>query len=330
MLATPVAELFQFDLTLDQIDLDRYLPPAAPAPVAASGSKQAATVPAKPVEIPLSALRALAVQGKFRVLQLKAMRLRSNDALVQITADNGLITLGPNQAMMYGGRYQGTTGIDARGKVLLLSMNEALDGVQIQDLLKDSKILANFPLGFTGTTKFGAKLTAQGLDAKQVVQTLSGNVELNIADGFMSGVDLKKMEETISAAFKEKSLKNLSELIPKPEDKTTFTHLRGSAKIDKGMVRNDDLKIESPKLVRVNGKGTVDLSQENLNYVVTVGTFPIKISGNFAKLKYRPDRDTILGAAVEQVKTEAREKAKEKVQEKIPEKYKDTLRNLLR
>ena len=51
---------FQFDLALDQIDLDRYLPPAAPATV--SGSKPEAA-PVKPVELPLSALRTLAVQG---------------------------------------------------------------------------------------------------------------------------------------------------------------------------------------------------------------------------------------------------------------------------
>jgi len=53
---------YRFDLALDQIDLDRYLP--APPPEKAGTKNQP---PAQPVELPLSQLRAFDLQGKLRI-----------------------------------------------------------------------------------------------------------------------------------------------------------------------------------------------------------------------------------------------------------------------
>ena len=304
---------YQFDLTLDRIDLDRYLPAAAPVPVAASGSKQAATAAAKPVEIPLSALRALAVQGKFRVLQLKAMNLRSNDALVQVTADNGLITLGPNQAKLYSGKYAGRTTLDVRGKTPTIAIDESVSGVALAPMLKDALQFDKF----TGTANLSAKVTAQGLDANQIKETLNGTAVFAVQNGSIKGVDMKKMTDTVKTAQRDNLLQKLTELKPQASDETRFTQLGGTAQITNGLVQNNDLTIQSPDLLNVTGKGSADLPKETLNYRVASGEYGITISGPFSQLKFKADLSAVVKGKVEEKKSEVKEKLEQKLKDKF-------------
>jgi AsmA protein len=289
---------YQFDLALDQIDLDSYLPQTAPP--TASTPKPGTATPAQPVEVPLSALRALTVQGKFRILQLKAMNLHSSDALILVTADNGLITLGPNQAKLYSGNYAGRTTLDVRGKTPTLAIDESVSGVNLAPMLKDALQFEKF----TGTANLSAKVTAQGLNANQIKQTLNG-------------VDLKKMVDTIEAAKRDKSYQKLVELSPQPGDETRFSQLGGTAQIKNGIVQNIDLKIQSPNLLNISGKGSADLPRETLDYTVTVGSYPIVIDGPFSKPRFKPDWNAILKGVLDERKTEVKEKLQEKLKEKF-------------
>ena len=307
---------YQFDLTLDQIDLDRYLPPAAPA--AAAGAKPDAAAPAQPVEVPLSALRALAVQGKFRILQLKALNLHSSDALIQVTADNGLISLGPNQAKLYSGKYAGRTTLDVRGKTPALAIDESVSGVELAPMLKDALQFDKF----TGTANLSAKVTAQGLDAGQITQTLNGTAAFAVQNGMIKGVDLRKMRDTIAAAVRDKSYQKLTELIPQSGDETRFSQAGGTAQIKNGVVQNNDLKIQSPDLLNVTGKGSANLPKETLDYIVTLGSYPLRVGCTFSKPCFRPDWNAIVGAKLEEKKSEVKEKLQEKLQDKLRDKFK--------
>ena len=302
---------YQFDLTLDQIDMDSYLPPAAPA--AASGSKPGTATPVQPVEVPLSALRALAVQGKFRILQLKAMNLHSSDALIQVTADNGLITLGPNQAKLYSGKYAGRTTLDVRGKTPTLSIDESVSGVELAPMLKDAMQFDKF----TGTANLDAKVTAQGLDANQIKQTLNGTASFAVQNGSIKGVDLKKMTDTIKNAQRDNLLQKLTELKPQVADETRFTQLGGTAQIKNGIVQNNDLKIQSPDLLNIAGKGSADLPKETLNYTVAAGPYGVIIHGPFAQLKFKPDLSAVAKGKVDEKKSEIKEKLQEKFKDRF-------------
>ena len=302
---------YQFDLALDQIDMDSYLPPAAPA--AATGPKPGTATSAQPVEVPLSALRALAMQGKFRIQKLKAMNLHSSDVVVQVAADNGLITLGPNQAKLYGGKYAGRTTLDVRGKTPTLAIDESASGVELAPLLKDALRFDKF----SGTANLSAKVTAQGLDAGQIKQTLNGTAGFAVQSGAIKGVDLNKMIDTIKTAERDKSYQKLAELSPQSGDETRFSQLGGTAQIKNGVVQNNDLKIQSPKLLNVSGKGSADLPKETLDYTVTAGSYPIIIDGPFSKPRFRPDWNAILKSKVEEKKTEIKEKLQEKLKERF-------------
>jgi AsmA protein len=302
---------YQFDLTLDQIDLDSYLPPAAPA--AASGSKPGAATPVQPVEVPLSALRALAVQGKFRILQLKAMNLHSSDVLIQVTADNGLITLGPNQAKLYSGKYAGRTVLDVRGKTPTLTIDESVSGVDLAPMLKDALRFDKF----TGTANLSAKVTAQGLDANQIKQTLNGTAGFAVQSGAIKGVDVKKMIDTIKTAERDNLQQKLTELKPQAGDETRFSELNGTAQIRNGVVQNNDLKIKSPSLIDIAGKGSADLPKETLDYTVASGKYGVIMYGPFSQLKFKPDLSAIVKGKVEEKKSEIKEKLQEKLKDRF-------------
>lgn len=300
---------YRFDLAVDQIDLDRYLP--APAP--ADSAKPAATAPVEPVEIPLSLLRSLDVQGKLGIGKLKVMNLRSNDVKIQVSAKNGLITLGPNQAKLYNGSYAGRTALDVRGKTPLLTIDESVSAIELAPALKDALQFDKF----TGVANLGAKVTAQGLDANRIMETLNGTASFSVQKGAVRGMDLKKMIDTIKTAQRDNLLQKLTELKPQPADETPFTQLSGTARITNGVVQNDDLKVQSPDLVNVSGKGSANLPRQTLDYRVTVGEYPILIDGPFSKPRFRPDWNAILKGRVEEKKTEIKEKLQEKLKDQL-------------
>lgn len=306
---------YKFELAVDQIDIDRYLPASAEAPAAPKATPATAAV-----AIPMSLLRSLALQGQLRIQNLKAFNLRSTDATVQVAASNGLITLGPNQAKLYNGKYAGKTTLDARGKTPQFAIDESVTGVELAPALKDALQFDKF----TGVADLNAKVTAQGLDAEQIKQTLNGSASFAVQKGSIKGVDLKKMTDTIGAAIKDESYKKLTEIKPQPGDETTFSQLNGTAQIKNGIVENNDLKIQSPNLLNVTGKGTANLPQATLNYRVALGNYALIISGPFSKLSYKPDFSGVIKGKVEEKKTEIKEKAKEELKQK----YKDKLKFL--
>jgi AsmA protein len=305
---------YRFDLAVDQIDLDRYLP--APAP--ADSAKPAATAPAEPVEIPLSLLRSLDLQGKLGIQKLKAMNLRSTDVTIQVSAKNGLITLGPNQAKLYNGKYAGRTALDVRGKTPLLTINESVSAIDLAPALKDALQFDKF----TGVADLSAKVTAQGLDAGRIMETLNGTASFAVQKGAVKGMDLKKMIDAVKTAQRDNLLQKLTELKPQPTDETPFTQLSGTAQITNGVVQNNDLKVQSPDLLNVSGKGSANLPQQTLDYTVTVGQYPIIISGPFSNPKFRVDTSALLKGKVEEKKTEIKQKAEQKLEQKLKDKLK--------
>jgi len=307
---------YQVDLAVDQIDLDRYLP--ASAPPTASGAKPDAAAPPAPVEIPLSMLRALAVQGRLRVQKLKAFSLHATDAVVQVSADNGLITLGPNQAKLYSGNYAGRTALDVRGKIPLLNIDESVSGIELAPALKDALQFDKF----TGAANLSATLTAQGLDANRIKETLNGAAKFAVQNGSIKGVNLKKMSDAIAAAIRDKSYQKLTELVPQSGDETRFTQLGGTAQIKNGIVENKDLKLQSPDLFNVSGKGSANLPKETLDYTVTLGSYPLLIDGTFSHPRFKPDWNAIFKGKLEEMKSEKTKELEQKLDEKLKEKFK--------
>jgi AsmA protein len=158
-------QAYRFDLNVDAIDLDRYLPPQveeAPAdPVAAP--------PAEDGD-PLEGVRDLRLSGQMVVGRLKLMNLTTSDVRIGVQARDGLLTVDPLRMDLYGGTASGRIRMDARKPLPTWSASEKLTSVQIGPLLQD---FMNQEL-ISGTANLDIELSGAGLDADRIKQALDG------------------------------------------------------------------------------------------------------------------------------------------------------------
>lgn len=315
---------FNFKLTLDEIDADRYLPPVSKTEKATAASPTASTEASSATdELPLDALRQINAKGTLDIGKLKISGTHSDKIHLEINATNGLINLSPMSANLYDGQYQGNVGLDARGKTLKLSINEHLNGVKAGPLLKD--LTGDDKL--SGIVNAQAKLSGNGATVKQIKQTLSGTGNFSFTNGAVKGVNIAESIRKAKAALKGQKLATSDEQL-----QTDFSNLSGSFTANDGIISNQDLLAMSP-LLRINGSGKVDLPKEGIDYGLKVSiveastgqggkaladlkglTIPVKITGTFSQPKPSVDLASML-----------KEQATEEIKAKVADKLKDKL-----
>jgi len=309
----------RYNISVDDIDVDRYLPPAskekpADKPEQATSDK---------IDLPVEMMRALNIKGTFKIGKLKVSNLRSQEVNMVLTAKNGLIKINPATAKMYGGSYSGNIGVDVRGKQLVISMDETLQKVQANPLFKD---LADMDW-IEGGANLSAKLTGKGNSVSAIKSSLNGNIKFAFLDGAIKGVNIPLKIRQAYATIKGQ---------PAPPDeaqKTDFASITGSAVVTNGVIDNRDFDMQSP-LLRVQGAGKVDLGKENIDYLVKAKvvaslegqegdslqklkgvTIPVRIKGPFTKLSYKVELEDV-------VKDEVKKKVKKKLENKLKDKFK--------
>lgn len=93
--------LYTFDLDIDRIDADRYVP--------ASDTKASASGPAKPLD--LSALKALNAAGSLRIGSLKYGKVQSSNIRIDLKADGEKLKLNPFSARIDDSQVRAVLGI---------------------------------------------------------------------------------------------------------------------------------------------------------------------------------------------------------------------------
>lgn len=318
----------RFNVALDQIDLDRYLPPkvegqgkaATPATAAAAGAGL----------LPVETVRKLNLNGSLRIGKLKVANIRTANAVITLGAQNGLVKLHPLSANLYEGTYQGNMGFNAKGKVPQITLDESLKGVQAGPLLKD--VFGKEKI--TGTATLSAKLRAQGNTSDALINSLSGQTAFAFANGAVKGVNIAQIVRDAQAR-----LTGAAPAQGKEPNQTDFSELRGTGTISNGVLHNEDLQAKSP-LLRVTGKGDAHLAAQTMDYLLNITlvntitgqggkeleqlrglTIPLKVSGPFSNLSYRPDLNALLNerakAEIEQKREELKQRLDEQLQDKL-------------
>jgi len=317
-----------FDLSLDRIDADRYLPP--PTEPAAAGDAKS-----EPFELPVEALKPLKARGTLAIAQAKVVDVHLSNLSVGIDANDGVTRIAPARAQLYGGQYTGEVTIDTRPAQPRLAIDQAMSGVDVAQLMND--FLETKRL--SGKGNVAAKLTATGRNSDALIRTLDGNVSMNLADGAVEGVDLWYAIAQAQSLIQKRQLAG-----GKDTGRTAFDTFKASAIVAKGVATTNDLAIAS-QLLRVTGKGTSNLATQAIDYKVTatvlkappgaagedvsglvLAAIPVDVTGTFDSPKVRPDLE---GIAKARVKQEV-EKRKDEIEEKVREKVQDKLKNLLR
>ena len=348
-----------FKLDVDAIDVDRYLPPPtekAPPSSAPSTTAQ----PKEEAPLPIEPLRTLNLDGSLSVGALTVSKIKIEQLNVGAKADKGIIHLKPVNGHIAGGTFASDIQVDATGDQLQVAVKETINKVEVEPLLKaviDNDLLS-------GAVQLNADVKTQGLSTDAFIKALQGNVDFRFANGAVKGFNLAEYARKAKAKIKGESYT--------PSDvpqQTDFTEMEGKAVIKQGVVNNTQMTAKSP-LFRIDGKGTVDLVQQNINYLVTaflVETtkgqggaelselkglpIPVRIKGPFTNLDYGLDFGPLLDAykakykkqiqekkqeikqEFEQKKEEKIEKEKEEIKKKAEEekdKLRDKLKNKLK
>ncbi len=161
----------RFDLTVNAINADRYLPPPTkikPKAVA-KGKPKAVTAPGAGTKatLPIEALRGLDVDGRVRIGKLGIANLKMSKLDFGLKAKDGLIRMTPARVNLYKGRYAGKLSLDARGKQARITLDESLTGVHFGNLLKD--LVGKDPGALTGAS--GAIVVKVRVTADPAAQT---------------------------------------------------------------------------------------------------------------------------------------------------------------
>jgi AsmA protein len=294
------------NLDIDKLDLNPYLPPAAPAsgakPAASAGnaspSRQAAAPPPPAAAagwsdepIDLAALKtanadfALTVGGvAFKKITIgkSALTLRLKDA--KLAAELG-------QMALYDGTGKGSIQLDGTTPTLGLLASFDLAGVQAEPLLRDAMSFDRIKGAATGNVA----LQAKGKSERELISALDGKGALRFANGAIRGIDIGSLIGNVQNALTNASSQK--------DQQTAFAEMDGTFTIANGIVTNKDLALKSA-LLEVAGAGTIDLPKRTVDYRIepkVAGnapgggiTVPVAVQGSWDNLTYRPELDQLL------------------------------------
>lgn len=279
-----------FNLALDSINADRYLPPVAPAaPAASTAAAAPATTPApagKPEPLlPVDTLRTLNIDGKFTAGKIIVTELPLTNLTATVKAKDGDIHLDPFSAGVLEGTVRGSVRIDARGAEPRIVTKLVLDRVEVGGLVKR---FAGKEL-FLGKTSLNLDVDTTGNDVDTLMQKAVGAMDLSFADATLKGMNITNELNTALTA----QLGAFSMLIPDYQEKlpkemsqdTVFSALAAKAKIKDGVAEVPSFNA-GVKDGAIKGGGKFNLVSKDFDYTLAMTTTKLADNRYFAKSEF--------------------------------------------
>jgi len=329
-----------FNLALDTIDVDRYLPKQAAVEGSTAKPKAVLASPVASALIPVETIRGLNIDGQFEIGALKVNGLKADQVSLQLLAKNGVLSSEQQVKVFYGGSYSGKTVVDARQQTPKISVKEQASNIDIGPLLQDLTGKSSL----SGEANIKANVNTRGNSIAAFKSALNGTASLSLKEGAISGIDVAALMQQAQAVLKG----DVSAVSTAGTGSTPFSDMSASAKIMNGLVQNDDLLISSP-LINVVGAGSADLVSEKLDYRLTLQRtkalseaeladtkdlknlrVPVNVAGTFAEPSIQLDVKAILLATQQEKIEEKKQELKDKLQDKLNEKLKGRAGELLK
>jgi AsmA protein len=284
----------KFALTVDEVDVSRYLP--AEGGASQSSSPPPKTGAAQVAEGGSSTLPAM--DGTLRVASLHFAPLEFSNVRLTLGSKDGVVHLFPSLAQIDGGSYSGNITLDQRGAIPALSMDEHLSGVDMAQLAAGTSYKGRV----SGRGTVNLKATARGAALDSVMQTLNGHFDANLANGALEGVDLGYVIGQAQALLNHGSAPAESR-----PPRTKFDAFKMSAEITNGIAKTTDLVISSPVL-RVTGQGSANLVNKGIDFQMlasvlkapgaSVADIPVKVTGTYTDPRFTPDVQALAKGAL--------------------------------
>ncbi len=318
-------------LNIDAIDVDRYLPPAGEA-AADAGEETAPST-----DFQLDALQGLDVEAGLTIGQVTVMGMKITDTKADLTLKDSRLELNPVAAAMYGGGTTMSMVLNGRQSPATFRLEQRLDGVNLKPLLSDFADTDQV----SGTAVSRMKVSSRGNSADALIADLDGTMSFAVEDARLEGINLWYEISRAYALIKQK---------PAPEKTgtdTVFKDFKGSANIQNGVARTDDLEAGTPFL-SLTGKGKMSLVDSTLDYklaatVLSTATdpetgevsdiagrsIPIRVTGTLDNPKVLPDMEAIVKSEAEDlIKDQLNLDEDKSLQESLEEKAMDELKKL--
>lgn len=244
-----------FDIELDKLDLSRYLSDARPDVQRADSKK------AQEKKWDFAFLQTFDAEGLLRIRELRGWHVRVQDVRLPFKFRQGLLSIDPHSARLYGAALQGNSQIDFRHG-LRFTTKCAVKNFDLAEASADMGSAAALTGRASLDLHFHAVLTGPG----QMPAALDGLWSFSAGKG----------------SYQARNSKGRPKGSP-----THFTLVSASGDFQRGICRSGDLKLQGPDLY-IRGGAMADLNTRMLEGDLTVdmGRFkniPVHLHGDLDK-----------------------------------------------
>lgn len=246
-------------LALDRLGLDPYLggasgqrsgaDAAGGAAGAAPASQGWSTAP-----IDLSGLRAVDADLSLTAEAIVWDRLEIGRSRLDVALEGGRLSATLAELALYGGGGRGELVLDGSGSVADIAAAFTLEDLSAKPFLTAA---ADFDW-IEGRVATRLDVTTRGASQADLVSGLTGTAGFDFADGAILGLNIPRMVRGLT-------VDTLLGWASNPAQKTDFSKLAASFRIDKGIASSSDLQLAGP-LVRMTGAGRVDMPARTLDW----------------------------------------------------------------
>ena len=235
--------------------------------------------------------------GSFTIntpnIVLSSMEL--GQSTIKTTVKNGVLKTNIPNVSLYGGKGTLDMELNASGAVPKVALDFALNDVNGQGLLG---AVANFTKlsGNTGTTM---SIRGAGKSQAEIMRSLSGKGDFELAEGIVTGVDIEQFTSNFSGIDAILQTRALPAGIG-PSYNTPFNKIAGLFTIKNGVVTIGDFALTA-NTVLAEGAGKLDLGRQTVDFSLRPRLkdgkglagfgIPIKFSGDFGGIKAGLDSD---------------------------------------
>ena len=320
-------ERVTYDLTVDDINVDRYLPPSQES----DGPAEEGSL--DEVDLPLEVMRTVDARGELKFGKAKFSGLTLTNVAFPLTAANGAARLTPS-AQLYGGRFNGDIRVEVEGDSANMIVGQVLENVDLaalgQDLLGSQDI--------TGTGDVRLNLVTAGQNLGDMRRGLDGDVAFSVRNGSLEGIDFWFELRRARARLDGETLPERADAA----QRTKFSSLSATGVIEDALLTNRDLNGRLD-FMTIDGSGSVNLLDDAIAFdlVATMidgpvlqsdpamvkyagKQLPLKVTGTVDAPSVLPDFSAIVR---QQISEEVEEEVDER-REEVREEVRDRLRGL--
>ncbi|MTI51108.1 MAG: AsmA family protein [Alcanivorax sp.] len=330
-----------FDLNLDKITLDGYLPPqsdeedsaAASGAGGGTGGKEGGTTQLSEAElIPVESLRPLLLDGSLKIGELNYDTIQASNIVFNVDAKEGVLRLTKASGNTLQGGFNASGRLDVSGNTPRISFKQNVSSMQLQPVVAMAldKDLAK------GIFSMDLDFSASGNSEKALVNSAKGNASMNLADGTVRGLNLYG---TLVGGVNDMlgRFQGLSALIPNQEsgklpaalsEDTKIIDLTTKASLNQQVANLDSLEAKLDKGT-LSGNGWMNMLTQEFDLKIGMQspelggskyledvTWPLRCQGSLAGSPAKwcgPDREGFAKIAQQAATNAAKGKLKDKL-----------------